>query len=264
MLFSDHPRTHYRNAPAHEVICQLRFPSILTINNVEPADFQEAIRAEFPQYARRQDAAPPRITGLGSPNPKVEQQPPVTNHNFVSEDNQWKLNLTKDFIALSTLRYPGWEEFARQLDKPLAAFIRLYKPAYFQRVGLRYVNLISRTRLGLEDRSWTELIAPAYTGPMREEDASEDRFLSCGSDLIVKLDSSCQAKIHAGIGKIKNNAPGAPQDPEVKFVFDMDLFMAGNTPCTLAAAALETLHGHAGRLFEGAVTDTLRSAMDPE
>ena len=107
MLFSDHPRTHYRNAPAHEVICQLRFPSILTINSVEPADFQEAIRAEFPQYARRQDAAPPRITGLGSPNPKVEQQPPVTNHNFVSEDNQWKLNLTKDFIALSTLHYPA-------------------------------------------------------------------------------------------------------------------------------------------------------------
>ena len=33
MLFSDHPRTHYRNAPAHEVICQLRFPSILTINS---------------------------------------------------------------------------------------------------------------------------------------------------------------------------------------------------------------------------------------
>ena len=45
MLFSDHPRTHYRNAPAHEVICQLRFPSILTINTVEPADFQEAIRS---------------------------------------------------------------------------------------------------------------------------------------------------------------------------------------------------------------------------
>ena len=264
MLFSDHPRTHYRAAPVHEVICQLRFPPILTINTTEPADFQEAIRAEFPQYARRQDAAPPRITGLGGPNPKVEQQPPVINHHFLSADSRWKLNVTRDFIALSTLTYPGWEHFARQLDKPLAAFIRLYKPAYFQRVGLRYVNLISRTRLGLEDRSWTELITPAYTGPMREEDASEDRFLSCGSDLIVKLDSSCQAKIHAGIGKIKNNAPGAPQDPEVKFVFDMDLFMAGNTPCTLAAAALETLHGHAGRLFEGAVTDTLRSAMDPE
>lgn len=51
MLFSGHPRTLYRSAPTHEVICQLRFPTILSINNTEPADFQEAIRAEFPGYA---------------------------------------------------------------------------------------------------------------------------------------------------------------------------------------------------------------------
>ena len=48
MLFSDRPRSHYPNAPIHEVICQLRFPTILTINTVEPADFQEAIREDFP------------------------------------------------------------------------------------------------------------------------------------------------------------------------------------------------------------------------
>ena len=39
--------------------------------------------------------------------------------------------------------------------------------------------------------------------------------------------------------------------------------MGGNTPCTLAAGALETLHGHADRVFEGAITDTLREALDP-
>ena len=44
MLFSDRPRTHYEKTLAHEVICQLRFPTILSINNVEPADFQERIR----------------------------------------------------------------------------------------------------------------------------------------------------------------------------------------------------------------------------
>ena len=263
MLFSDRPRSHYRGAALNQVICQLRFPPILTINAVEPADFQEAIRDAFPQYARRQDAAPPRITGLGGPNVKVEQQPPVTNHNFVSEDNVWRLNLTKDFIALSTLRYPGWEEFARHLDKPLAAFIRLYKPAYFQRVGLRYVNVFSRARLGLEDAGWAELFAPAYTALLREPDVAENRVLACGCDLTVKLDSSCQAKIHAGPGRVKQNIPGAPQDPEVKFILDMDLSMSGNTPCTLAAGALETLHGHSTRLFEGAITEKLREALDP-
>ena len=107
MLFSDRPRTHYEKTLAHEVICQLRFPTILSINNVEPADFQERIREDFPQYARKQDVLPPQIV-----NGKPEPQPPVTNYHFLSQDGRWKLNLTKDFIALSTLSYPGWEEFA--------------------------------------------------------------------------------------------------------------------------------------------------------
>ena len=263
MLFSDRPRSHYPNSPAHEVICQLRFPTILTINTVEPADFQEAIREDFPQYARRQDATPPKVSGLGGPNPRVEQQPPVTNYHFLSADGKWKLNLTKDFIALSTLRYTGWEEFARHLDKPLAAFIKLYKPAYFQRVGIRYINLFSRQKLGLEDVPWAELFTPAYTGALREPDVREENFLNCAADLLLKLDSSCQAKIHAGPGRLKA-APNAPQDPEVKFVFDMDLSMGGQLSCTLSAGALETLHAHATEIFEGAVTDTLRNAMDPQ
>ena len=263
MLFSAHPRTQYRKAPAHEVICQLRFPTILSINTVEPAGFQEAIRAEFPKYARRQDTTPPKITLVNGSAPKVEQQPPVINYHFLSADNQWKLNLTKDFIALSTLHYTGWEEFARHLDKPLAAFIKLYKPAYFQRVGLRYVNIFSRSSLGIEDAKWAELISPAYVGPLCQPDAMEENFLNCASDLLLQLDSSCRAKIHAGPGRLKNTAQGAPQDPEVKFIFDMDLSMGGDVPCTLSAAGLETLHGHATRIFEGAVTDRLRTAMGP-
>lgn len=61
MLFSDRPRTHYEHAPIHEVICQLRFPTILSINNNEPADFQERIRDSFPQYGRKQENLPPQI-----------------------------------------------------------------------------------------------------------------------------------------------------------------------------------------------------------
>ena len=250
MLLSDRPRALYRNAPAHEVICQLRFPAILSINQVEPAEFQESIRETFPQYARRQDL--PAV-------PKGQVPQPVTNYHFLSEDGRWKLNLTKDFIALSTLRYPGWEEFARHLDQPLASFIRLYKPAYFQRVGLRYINLFSRTKLGLEEVPWRELFAPAYLGPLQEE--PEDRLQNWGCDLTVKLDSSSRARIHAGLGRLQ--APGAPQDPETKFILDLDLSMGDKLPCTMAAGALETLHIHGGRIFEGAVTDRLRDAMDP-
>lgn len=261
MLFSDRPRTHYPNSQLREVICQLRFPTILSINNVEPADFQETIRDEFPQYVRRADTPAPKIIGLGTPNARLEPQQPLTNYHFLSADGKWKLNLTRDFISLSTLQYSGWEEFARHLDRPLASFIRLYKPAYFQRVGLRYVNVFSRQQLGLEGTPWSELFAPAYLGAYGEADVREEQVLSGGCDLQIKLDSSCQAKIHAGPGRLKNNAPGAVQDPELKFILDLDLSMGGNVPCTLAAAGMETLHGHSTRIFEGAITMHTRNAL---
>lgn len=258
MLFSDRPRTHYEKPLAHEVICQLRFPTILTINNTEPADFQEAVREDFPQYARRQDQLPPRVV-----NGKPEPQAPVTNYHFLSQDGRWKLNLTRDFIALSTLAYPGWEDFARMLDKPLAEFIQVYQPAYFQRIGLRYVNIVSRKKLDLEGTPWSELFTPAYLGPLAEPDIAPEQIPAFTAEFSVKMDSSSTAKVKTGTGRLQAR-PGTPQDPEEKYILDLDLSMGGNLPCTFAAGALETLHGHAAPVFEGAVTDTLRRAMDPQ
>ena len=262
MLFSSRDRSHYDRSQLREVICQIRFPSILSIGSQEPADFQEAIRREFPRYAVKQDRLPPKIN-MANGSPQVENQPPVTNYTFVSMDNKWKLNLTKDFISLSTLSYGGWEEFAQRLDLPLAQFIRLYQPAFFQRIGLRYINLFSRKALDLEDEPWRELFADPYLGILSQEDVQEQGTIQCNLNFDTALDSSCRAKVHAGPGLVKQNIPNAPQDPEPKFILDFDLFMAGETTPALAAPALETLHGHANRLFEGAITDKLRRALEP-
>ena len=112
MLFSDNARYSYAVSPLIEVICQLRFPTILSIGSTEPAQFQEMVRGEFPKYVARQEQQPLKITNPNSAQPQVERQAPITNYNFISADGLWKINLTKDFIALSTLRYTSWEEFA--------------------------------------------------------------------------------------------------------------------------------------------------------
>ena len=62
---------------------------------------------------------------------------------------------------------------------------------------------------------------------------------------------------------VKQNAPNARQDPEVKFILDIDLFMGGQIDPRMAAGGLETLHGHSTPLFQGAVTDRLHSALEP-
>lgn len=264
MLFSDHPRVRYNKPQLAEVICQFRFPAILTIGTKEPADFQEAVRSMFPRYAVRQDQPGPKITGLGTPEARLEAQQAVVNHNFVSADGRWKLNLTKNFISLSTIAYPGWEEFGQRFDLPLAQFIRIYQPAFFERIGLRYVNIFSRKALDMEDEPWRDLFTAPYLGALAAEDVEERNTRKCSVDLEINLDSTCRAKIHAGPGMIKSHVPDAPQDTEVKFIFDMDLFMSGQLDPRFAAGGLETLHGHSTPLFQGAITDRLHSALEPD
>ncbi|NLU25168.1 MAG: TIGR04255 family protein [Clostridiales bacterium] len=261
MLLSEHERCIYSRSPLHEVICQLRFPAILSIGTKEPVDFQEAIRADFPRYAVKQDILSPKIAGIGTTHPTVERQDPVTNYNFISADGTWKINLTNRFISLSTLHYTRWEDFARQLDKPLGHFIRLYQPAFFERIGLRYLNVISRQKLELPDCSWAELLQSPYLGPLSQPDVAEANLSKCALDAEMRLDSSCHVRIHAGPGRMQRNTPGIPDDPEVKFILDLDLFMGGSIAGSLVPGALETLHGHSTRLFQGAITDTLRDAL---
>ncbi len=256
-MFSREERCIYRKNPITEVICQLRFPEILSIGANLPVDFQEAIREEFPRYSARQESPAPKLTGAPG-NLRLENQPKVTNYQFASADGTWRVNLTGTFISLACSRYTCWEDFAAKLDKPLAAFIRIYKPAWFDRVGLRYVNAVSRKSLDLEGTPFRELISGCWLGILTEEDMAESAASRCTVDTEFALRGGCRAKIHAGPGLLKRNGQ---QDPEVRFIFDQDLYMPGKLELNLAAGALQTLHSQSWSIFRGAITDTLHEAM---
>lgn len=258
-MLSREERCLYRSHQLVDVICQLRFPEILTVGTTVPDKFQEAIRSEFPQYSKRQEMAAPKMSGTPG-NMTMQKPEPTINHQFVSADGIWRVNLTSKFISLSCSRYTGWEDFAGKLDKPLAAFIRIYKPAYFERVGLRYVNFFSRKALDLEGVPFRDLFRPCYLGLLDEEDVQEAGCGRCSMDAEVALRGGCRVKIHCGPGKIQRNGK---VDEEVKFIFDQDLYMPGRVPVNMSAGALQTLHSQAWSVFRGAITDKLHDALDP-
>lgn len=258
-MFSTQPRVIYQANPLAQVICQLRFPEILSVSENAPAAFQELIRDEYPQFARRTEYGSPKVTGVPG-NFSVEKQPPVINYAFSSENNEWRVNLTSKFISLTCTKYTQWEDFASKLDKPLAAFIKTYKPAYFERIGLRYLNFISRNELGLAHLPFRDLFRSCYLGVLSEDDILETSAAQSTTDVDIALRGGCRAKIHAGPGMIKQNGTN---DREVKFIFDQDLYMPGNIPVNLSAGAIQTLHAQAYAVFRGAITDTLHDAMDP-
>ncbi len=258
-MFSMEKRCHYGASQLAEVICQLRFPEILTVAEQAPAAFQESIRDQYPRFQRRVEAPVPKL--LGNPgNLQVQTPPGNVNYQFSTGDGIWRVNLTSKFISLACTNYTCWEEFASRLDQPLASFIQIYKPAWFERVGLRYVNAISRRELGLEERQFAELIAPCYLGPLAEPEIRELSTSRCTVDVETAIRGGCRARLHAGPGFLRKFGR---DDKEVKFIFDMDLFLPGQVPVNLSAGALQTLHSQAWPIFRGAITDVLHDAMEP-
>ena len=258
-MFSTEPRVTYRKNQLGEVICQLRFPEILLIGAKPPVEFQEAIRADYPGYSSRMEAPAPKLTGVPG-NLSLQNQPAVVNYQFLSADGLWRVNLTPKFISLATSRYTTWEDFAAKLDKPLAAFIQIYKPAYFERIGLRYVNFFSRKALGLESTPYRDLIASRYLGVMDDDQVIEQSVGKSAVDAEIAVRGGCRVKLHAGPGQVHR---GGKSDGEVKFIFDQDLYMPGKIAPNLSAPALQTLHAQAWSIFRDAITDELHDAMEP-
>lgn len=258
-MLSSEQRCIYNSNQLADVICQLRFPEILSIGTTVPAQFQELIRNEYPQYTARKESPAPKIKG-GPGGFALENQQESINYQFTSADGVWRVNLTSTFISLACIKYTKWEEFAAHLDKPLAAFIKVYKPAYFERIGLRYINLISRKCLEIEDIPYSELFQPCYLGPMAEDDVIEHNVMRCNVNTEMAIRGGCHVKINAGPAIVKKNGS---QESEACFAFDQDLYMKGNIPVNMSAGALHTLHGQAYPIFRGAITDKLHSALEP-
>lgn len=253
-MFSTEDRVQYAKPQIMEVICQLRFPTILSINTKEPADFQERIRLNFPRYSRKEEQSVKIVDGKPTP------QPATPNYQFVTIDGRWKVNLTSNFLALATPAYTKWETFAIMLDSVLVPFIEVYKPAFFERIGLRYINAISREALGLEDTPFSELIQPGYLGLMADDDINERAFGRITQEAEVNLPGGCRLKLHCGPGMIKRNNV---EEKEIRFILDNDIFMMGNIEMKHSAGALNTVHTNADRIFRGQITKTLHDAMEP-
>jgi len=248
-MFSQEPHCIYRKNQLAEVICQLRFPEILSIETELPAQFQEAIRDVFPLYNCLKEGLPGKQTN---------------SYQFATSDNAWRVVLTSKTVALTCRRYHTWEDFARMLDKPLAAFIGIYKPAFFERIGLRYLNFISKRALELEHLPFRSLISPMYLGLLSDEDVSERTTVRSTVDADIGIRGGCRCKLHAGPGNVKVNIANMKPDPEVKFILDLDLYMPGKIAVNLSAGALQTLHSQSFGIFREAITDTLHDAMEPQ
>lgn len=252
-------RVIFGRNPLKEVICQLRFPTVLEISASEPAAFQNRIRDVYPLYERI--AADVALTSLPAEIGKLISQlglpaSSTATHEFSTEDRKTKVTLSNDFVAVSTQDYREWNVFLTEIGRAEDA-LQVFRPAFFTRLGLRYQDVIDRADLDLTDRRWSELIKPAFLGFMGLEDVQDD-ILSSAAESIFTLPDIDGGKVKVRLGLAKGE--GSPAEV---FLFDADFYSDTKCGGSDAIDRLKALHSHAGDLFRWVITDRLYDALGP-
>ncbi len=264
MPFPATERILYRKNPLDRVLCQLRFPPILRIETNVPADFQEAIRSQYPNFAEgpqlKLELPPGLVQQLPSEVVSQLVQGPVPttkNYEFASEDRVWKVNLTRTSLSLTTTHYERWELFKNHLEQPLKALTDVYKPEYFSRVGLRYVDIIRRSTLGLNEVPWHKLIVPHLSGLLGSPEVGPN-VRGVESTYILALDDGSSEV------RIVTRLVTTGTDVEVCYMIDSDFFTTKKIPVTHEVAQLDYFNQRSSRLIRWSVTDRLHAAMEPQ
>ena len=261
MPFPEVERVIYKRNPLLQVICQLRFPAILKIETESPAVFQEHIRAEYPDF---EEIAQSRLENLPNVGGLVPSQilsqismGPKRSYKFKTTDQIWEVSLTRTFLALMTTNYVRWEEFRNRLSSPMKALFSAYSPASITRIGLRYIDVIKRTTIGLsKDEPWHELLSSRIIGPLTDPNISRSLTAAeCLYEITLRED--------AGSVRIKVQLVEDANDGEQCVMIDSDFSDSGVFSADEAVGKLEILHTKASRLIRWCILDKLHNALQP-
>jgi uncharacterized protein (TIGR04255 family) len=262
MPFPEVDRVIYANNPLDRVICQLRFPPILKIDTEIPAAFQDKLRAEYPNLSESKEVIFNIQAGMQQNIPSEEfkqlsNASESKNYMFASENNQWKINLTRSFLSLSTSSYTKWDDFRERLQIATKAFVDIYQPSAFSRVGLRYIDIIVRSKLNLGEDDWNKLIQPYLLGVMALDDL-KDEILQYDSAFEINLkDGESKARVATSTVKLASSG-------ESCYMIDSDFFNARKTKHEEAMKKLDFFNIRARRLFRWCITEKLHFSMEPK
>lgn len=138
-VFPQSDRVELQNPPLELVVCQIRFPTILALaGDRAPEEFQKKISKRYPVAQRQQKRVDVR----------TEQEGAILQAGslwcFDDKDSEWTVSLRHDSLTLETKRYKRFADFIERFDWLLKQARSVYPIEMRTRLGLRYVDRISR------------------------------------------------------------------------------------------------------------------------
>ncbi|WP_417733485.1 TIGR04255 family protein [Roseovarius sp.] len=211
MEFPEHERVVYHTNPLVEVVCQLRFHQVFAIDETVPAGFQRDLGQDYPKASTRVSQTFQINGGPSDARPPAQR----TLYDFQNEPEDIRVTLASDFLAISSPDYIRWESFEKHVLAAMEALLKNYPVVSFTRVGLRYVNLIDRDKLGLEV-TWDQLIRRSALGLLADDEVPLGDLTEHSNTSIFRLKDGMLA-LRQGL-RLKDGKPDG------SYLIDSDIF----------------------------------------
>jgi uncharacterized protein (TIGR04255 family) len=248
--FGKHSDVVFRRAPLVRVLCQIKFPPILSLlTPVGVTGFQTALRSYYPTMLPPEQGA---SIAVENETIGIKSNAPVWR--MVNEAQDWTVGLASDFVSLETPSYTSIVEFLQRFDFVLSVLRRTVRPADSVRIGFRKVNLISSTEYSDNPDNLCQLIRGELLGPLAA-DSLPAKITSSFSIQQFADDDNILA-VRYGFAEV-NSQPG--------FILDTDYFTT--RPYGIEANSITELLRYFSdgmtSFFHWALTDDFKTRLEP-
>jgi len=260
MKFIEQKRVEYKTNTLFEVVFQARFPKIIRISSEAPAEFQELIRkAGFPETNVNTSNLPSDLPIEIRNALKVEK-----TYNFLSEEGNWQITLADDFISLACLNsYENYSDFKKRLKIVLNIFCKIYEPSYYNRLGLRYRNLMNKSVLPIDDDFDIKEFIPQYIAPEFHEDIKSD--INSFDKKTQFYDGNSFANVEYLYAKVSGVFGRQQINNDLSYIVDIDCFSQDKVyKVENAITSCDKFNKNVRNIFRWSITEKLHKIMDPK
>ena len=264
-----HSRVFFNKNTIVEVIAQIRFNRLLTIEESLPTKFQESLLDKYPIFETTKTfSAQINIVdnsdGNSSISPQEESQQTGSMKNFKDINRIWTVTLASNSLTLSCVKYSRWEEFKERLEFVINQFKRSYPGVKItERIGLRYHDIIDRVALDIQQSCWTSLLQPFLLGPFHATQLIDNGDIQEKSveqfNGVSQLDLG-NTKLMIQHGLVRNI-----KTDDIAFRIDFDHYQANIESFDIGGIinVFELLHSKSWSVFRSCIKTRLYESLEP-
>ncbi len=258
----DVPRVVLKRAPLVLALCQVRFTSMLSVNDpASLAAFQRAIQSRYPIAAQVQEVE--LTVGLGPTEHEIRREQRQTPQwQFTDQNDNWKIMLSQDFLTLETRTYEHFDDFLTRLQEALDALVEHIQPTVVTRLGLRYINEIRSSNL--KNMTWSDVIRQDLLGPIAASALAQNSIQAVSiQQVLLRYPGDLGINIHHGLLPIGTTIKLRPKEQrpiEPFYLLDFDVFREFSLPeaptmdTKVICQYVKVYHKMIYRLFRWSVT----------